>query len=64
MIAPFSNYPKSELDNLHITYLWKPIELLDTNVHLNLNTADKLDRKNEETLQDWRINMEKIRNKC
>ncbi len=63
MIAPLSNHPKTELNNLNITYLWKPIENLVTNVYLNLNNADKLDRNNEVTLQDWRKNMEKIRNK-
>lgn len=63
MIAPLRNYPKTELNNLNITYLWKPIENLVTNVYLNLNNEDKLDRNNEVTLQDWRNNMEKIRNK-
>ena len=63
MIAPLLNYPKPELDNLHITYLWKPIELLDNNLHFNIKNTDKLDRRNEEALQDWRINIEKLRNK-
>jgi hypothetical protein len=62
MVPPLRNKPKQELDNLHITYFWKPIKLLDTNAHLKLDIEDKLVGKHEDALQEWRINMEKIRN--
>ena len=62
MVPPLRNNAKQQLDNLHITYFWKPIELLDTNTHLKLNIEDKLVRNDKEALQEWRINMEKIRN--
>jgi len=62
MATSLVSNPKTELDNLHIKYTWRPTELLGTHTHLHINEADDKGHMDEERLQEWRRAMYKIRN--